>query len=230
VQEVKEKKLPELNDDFALDTAGMDSLTELREDIAGRLRDSNERSIETQYREAVLDAAVDEATVEIDHDLIHAKAHEMWQETARRLQRQGLDPQQYLAFTGKDEEELVTEAEPEAERALKRESVLAAVVDAEGIEVTDDELLEAMREANLAQGKGGEGGISEKALKRSLEKARKQGRDELLREDIAMRKALDALVENATQITVEQAEARGKIWTPDKEKEEGGKELWTPGS
>src|SRR3954463_4517196 len=230
VREVKEKKLPELDDDFALDTAGMDSLQELRDDIANRLRDANERSIETQYREAVLDAAVDDADVEIDHDLVHAKAHEMWHETARRLQRQGLDPQQYLAFTGKDEETLVTEAEPEAERALKREAVLAAVVDAEGIEVTDDELLDAMREANLAQGRGGESGVSEKALRRSLEKARKQGRDELLREDIAMRKALDTLVENATAITVEQAEARGKIWTPDKDKEEGGKELWTPGS
>jgi len=230
VQEIKEKRLPGLDDDFALDTAGMDSLQELRDDIANRLRDANERSIETQYREAVLDAAVDDADVEIDHDLVHAKAHEMWHETARRLQRQGLDPQQYLAFTGKDEETLVTEAEPEAERALKRESVLAAVVEAEGIEVTDDELLDAMREANLAQGRGGEGGISEKALRRSLEKARKQGRDELLREDIAMRKALDTLVENATPITVEQAEARGKIWTPEKEKDEGDKTLWTPGS
>jgi trigger factor len=230
VQEVKEKRLPEADDDFALDTAGMDSLQELREDIANRLRDANERSIETQYREAVLDAAVEESKVEIDHDLVHAKAHEMWHETARRLQRQGLDPQQYLAFTGKDEETLVTEAEPEAERALKRESVLAAVVDAENIEVTDDELLDAMREANLAQGRGGQGGISEKALRRSLEKARKQGRDELLREDIAMRKALDVLVENATPITVEQAEARGKIWTPDQEKDEGDQKLWTPGS
>ena len=230
VQEVKEKRLPELDDDFALDTAGMDSLQELREDIGNRLRDANERSIETQFREAVLDAAVEDAQVEIDHELIHAKAHEMWHETARRLQRQGLDPQQYLAFTGKEEEELVTEAEPEAERALKREAVLAAVVDAESIEVTDDELLDAMREANLAQGRGGEGGLSDKALRRSLEKARKQGRDELLREDIAMRKALDTLVENATPITVEQAEARGKIWTPDKEQDEGEKKLWTPGS
>jgi trigger factor len=230
VREVKEKKLPELDDDFALDTAGMDSLTELREDIANRLRQANENSIETQYREAVLDAAVDEATVEIDHELVHAKAHEMWHETSRRLQRQGLDPQQYLAFTGKEEEELVTEAEPEAERALKREAVLAAVVEAEGIEVTDDELLEAMREANLAQGRGGEQGLSEKALRRSLEKARKQGRDELLREDIAMRKALDTLVEGATPISVEQAEARGKIWTPDQEQDEGEKQIWTPGS
>ncbi len=229
VREVKEKRLPELDDDFALETAGMDSLKDLREDIAGRLRDAQERQIETQFREAVLDAAVEQAKIDVDHDLIHAKAHDMWHETARRLQRQGLDPAQYLQFTGKTEEELVTEAEPEAERALKREAVLAAVVDAESIEVTDDELLDAMREANIAQGRGGQQGPSEKSLRRSLEKARKQGRDELLREDIAMRKALDTLVENAKPITVEQAEARGKLWTPETE-EKGAGELWTPGS
>jgi trigger factor len=231
VREVKEKRLPEPDDEFALEAAGMDTLQELREDIEKRLRDQHERSIETQFREAVLDAAVDESKLDIDHDLVHAKAHEMWHETARRLQRQGLDPAQYLQFTGKTEEELVHEAEPEAERALKRESVLAAVVDAENLEVTDDELLEAMREANVAQSRGGGGaGPSEKALRKSLDKAREQGRDELLREDIAMRKALDTLVEHATPITVEQAEARGKIWTPDKEKEEGDQKLWTPGS
>jgi trigger factor len=231
VREVKEKKVPDLNDDFALDVAGMDSLQELREDIANRLRDVHERAIETQFREAVLDAAVAEAKLEVDHELIHAKAHDMWHETSRRLQRQGLNPEQYLQFTGKTEEELVSEAEPEAERAVKREAVLAAVVEAEGIEVSDDELLEAMREANAAQGRGGQAGPSEKAIRRSLEKARKQGRDELLREDIAMRKALDTLVENAKPISVEQAEARGKLWTPSKEEQEqGDKELWTPGS
>jgi trigger factor len=231
VREVKEKKVPELNDDFALDVAGMDTLQELRDDIANRLRDAHERAIETQFREAVLDAAVAEAKLDVDHELIHAKAHEMWHETARRLQRQGLDPAQYLQFTGKEEEELVTEAEPEAERALKREAVLAAVVDAEGIEVSDEELLDAMREANMAQSRGGQGSPSEKQLQKSLEKARKQGRDELLREDIAMRKALDTLVESAKPISVEQAEARGKLWTPSKEEQEqGDKQLWTPGS
>ena len=85
-----------------------------------------------------------------------------------------------------------------------------------------------MREANVAQGRGGEGGPSEKALRRSLEKARKQGRDELLREDIAMRKALDLLVENAKPISVEQAEARGKLWTPDKEAGRGGRRALDP--
>src|SRR3954449_1720515 len=140
VKEVKEKRLPELDDDFATEAGGFDSLDELREDIATRLREQQERMVETEFREAVVDAAVAEAKIDVPHELVHAKAHEMWHQTARRLSAQGLDPARYLQMTGKDsEEDIVHEAEPEAERALKRESVLAAVVEAEGIEVSNEE-------------------------------------------------------------------------------------------
>ena len=65
----------------------------------------------------------------------------------------------------------------------------------------------------------------------AFERMRQHGRDDLLREDIAMRKAVDLLVENATPISVEQAKARDKLWTPEKEKQEGASEqIWTPGS
>ena len=134
-----------------------------------------------------MDAAVAEANVDVGKELVHAKAHEMWENTARRLQRQGLDPQQYLQFAGKDEHELIDEAEPEAETALKREAVLAAIVDAEGIEVSDDELLDSLRQTAS--------GASEKEIKKAFDRMKEQGRDELLREDIAMRKAVDLLVE-----------------------------------
>ena len=106
--------------------------------------------------------------------------------------------------------------------------MLAAVVEAEGIEVSDDEMLEALREASAQPG-GKQ--PSEKALRRSLEKAKKRGSDDALREDIAMRKAVDLIVERAKPIPVEQAKAREELWTPEKE---GGpsrpKQIWTPGS
>ena len=152
----------------------------------------------------------------------------MWHATERRLAQQGLDPAQYLQFTGKTEEELVKEAEPEAERALKRESVLAAVAAAEQIEVTDDDLLDTLR---AAAGAAGENAPSEKSLQRSLKKAKAKGGDEALREDISMRKAVDLLVEHAQPIPVEQAKARDKLWTPDQDDQDSGSgELWTPGS
>lgn len=226
VKEVKEKRLPEIDDELALEAGGYDSLDELREEIANRIREAKEGSIERDFRQAAVDAAAQAATIDIPKELVHAKAHEMWHVTSRRLQSQGLDPAQYLQFVNKTAEELIVESEPEAEAALRREAVLAAVVEAEGIEVGDDELLDALREASTEPGKQPP---SDKALQRSLKKARARGGDQALREDIAMRKAVDAIVESAKPIPVEQAEARDKLWTP--EKEEGDKpsgELWTP--
>src|SRR5205085_2822296 len=170
-----------------------------------------------------------EAKLEVPHDLVHAKAHEMWHRTARRLAAQGVDPERYLQITGKTEEELVGEAEGDAEKALRREAVLAAIVDHEGIEVSDQELEDALRQALQAQ--AGDRQLSDKQLHRQLKRARSRGADEALREDIAMRKAVDLLVEHAKPIPVEQAKARDKLWTPGKDREEGGAaQIWTPGS
>jgi trigger factor len=227
VREVKEKRLPDLDDDFALEAGGFDTLDELREDIRARLAEREQNAIDHEFREAVVDAAVENATVEVPHDLVHAKAHELWEQTARRLRSQGIDPEQYLELTGKGKEELVHESEPEAEQALKRESVLAAVVEAEGIEVSDDDLLQSLREAAAA---GDSKPPSERNLERTLAKMQEDGRAELLREDIAMRKAVDLMVESARPIPAAQAEARERLWTPDEEGSEAPAELWTPGS
>jgi trigger factor len=227
VKEVKEKRLPELDDDLAVEAGGYDSLDELRSEIEGRLREVQEGEIENEFREAAVDAVAAAASIEVPHDLVHAKAHEMWQATARRFQQQGLDPAAYLQVMNKTEEELVVEAEPDAERALRRESVLTAVIEAEGIDVSEDEMMDALRKASAQPGTPG---ASEKALRRSLKKARDRGTDKALREDIAMRKAVDVIVEQAKPIPVEQARARDELWTPEKEKGKGSKELWTPGS
>ena len=132
VKEVKEKRLPELDDEMAIEAGGFDSLDELKDDLRTRLREAHEEAIEREYREAAVDAVASQAKIDVPHELVHAKAHEMWHVTARRLQAQGLNPEQYLQITNKTEEELVTESEPDAERALRREAALAAVVEAEG--------------------------------------------------------------------------------------------------
>ncbi len=228
VKEVKEKRLPELDDDLAVEAGGYESLDELREEIRDQLRTAQEAAIDRDYREAVVDAVASGAEVDVPRELVHEKAHEMWQMTARRLSQQGLDPQQYLQITGNTEEDLVTESEPEAERALRREAALAAVVEAEGIEISDADLMDALREAAAQPGTPA---ASEKALRRSLKKARAQGTDQALREDIAMRKAVDLLVEHAKPVPVEQEQAREDLWTPDTDAEgEGSEKLWTPGS
>jgi trigger factor len=226
VKEVKEKHLPELDDDFAAEAGGFDTLGELRSDIESKVRQAEERVIDQEFRQAAVDAAVANAKVDLPHELVHAKAHEMWHETAHRLQHQGVDPARYLTLVNKTEEDLVVEAEPEAEQALKREAVLAAIVEDAGIEVSDEEAFEALREV---AGRSSEN-VNDDALRRSLERAKEEGRDDALREDIAMRKAVDLLVESAKPIPAEQAEAREKLWTPEKEAEEKSSQIWTPGS
>jgi trigger factor len=208
VKEVKEKRLPELDDDFAVEAGGYDSLDELRAEIESRIGQAEERAIEAEFRETAVDAVVDQARIEVPHELVHSKAHEMWHRTARRLAAQGVNPEQYLAMTGKTEEELVVESESDAETALKREAVLAAIVEAEGIEVSDEEIEQALRASAPPD-------ANDKQLKRALKRARSQGADEALREDIAMRKAVDLLVENAKPISAERAAAREKLWTPE---------------
>jgi trigger factor len=226
VKEVKEKRLPELDDDFAGEAGGFDSLDELRSDVETKLRQAEERVIEQEFRQAAVDAAVANAQVDLPHDLVHSKAHEMWHETAHRLQHQGVDPARYLQLVNKTEEDLVVEAEPEAEQALKREAVLAAIVDDAGIEVPDEEAFEALSDVASRSSEN----VDEDALRRSFERAKEEGRDDVLREDIAMRKAVDLLVESSKPIPAEQAEAREKLWTPEKEAEQKSSQIWTPGA
>ena len=222
VGEVKAKRLPELDDDFASEASEFDTLAELREDIAGKLRHADEHAVEREFEQAVLEAAANEAEVELPDTLVHARAHEMLEQTFSALARQGIGKDTYLKIAGKDEEELAHEAEPEAAAALRREAVLAAVVAAEEIDPSDEDLLEALTPA-------AERDSSDPA--ELMERLRKAGRLEELRQDVATSRAAELLVREATPITVEQAQAREKLWTPGKEDSESGSgQLWTPGS
>ena len=206
VKEVREKRMPELDDEFALQAGGFDTLDELREDIARRLREADERNADREFREAALDAVVANARIDVPHEVVHGKAHDIWHQMEHRLRRQGIDPAQYVAITGKSEDDLIKEAEPDAEKSLKREAVLAAIVESEKIEPTEDDLLEALREATP--------GVDDKRLTKALKQLEKDGRAGVLREDVAMRKAVDLVAEHAKPIDPGRAEAREKIWTP----------------
>jgi trigger factor len=225
ISEVKEKVLPELDDDFAVDQAGFDSLDELREDIRSKLLEADERQVEQAFREAVVDAVVKEATVDIPDSLVEARARELWDRMLHSLSHQGISRETYLQISGKSEEELLEEAKPDAERALRREAVIAAVVEAEGIEPSDGDILDALQASAAREN------VKVEKLRDRLEQS---GRLDDLREDLAARQAIDLLVENAKPISVEQAQARDKLWTPDKdagEEESGSRpQIWTPGS
>jgi trigger factor len=223
VKEVKRKDLPELDDDFASDAAGFDSLAELREDVAAKLREADETRIEAEFREAVLDAVVRDAKVDVPEALVEARAQELWERMLHSLGHQGISKDAYLRIAGQSEEDLLAQARPDAEQALRREAVIAAVIDAEGIEPSEGDVLDALQ-ATAAR----EGTTPEK-LRDRLEKA---GRLDDLLDDLAQRAAIDLLAGEASAISVEQAQARDKLWTPEKgaASEDAPARLWTPGT
>lgn len=231
VKEVREKSLPELDDDFAAENSDFDTLEELRADIESRLLHQAEHQVEHQFNDAALDAAVANATIEIPEAIAQARATEMWERVERTLQQRGMDPNTYLQIQGKDRDEAIADSREEAEAGLKREAVLAAVAEAEGIEVSEEEMLEALAPP------AGEKGKPEKLLKR----IRAEGRDALLTEEIRMRKAAELIVEEAKPVAApaEEPKAAGgadsgegeKLWTPEGEgqSEADAGDLWTPG-
>jgi len=227
VKEVKQKLLPELDDDLAADAGGFDTLDELRADVEEKISEAKQVAIEREFREAAVDAAAATSKIDLPDALVEAKAREMWNATVRALERRGVSAAQYTAMAGKSEDELIAEARDDADRALRREATLAAIVEREALGASDEEILDALREAAAAQGAGE---VSDDELKASLEGAKEQGRDGALRQDIAMRKAVDLLAGHAAPIPLEQAEARDALWTPEKEGEQKKSKLWTPGS
>jgi len=219
VKEVREKKLPELDDEFAAEASEFETLDELRDELQRRIAAALESRIEAEFREAAVDAAADGAQIELPKELIHARAHEMWERLERSLASRGASAEAFLQMQGKTREQVVTDLESDAERALRREATLAAVVESEGIDVSDEELLEALQP-----------GEETETPEQLLERLRANGRDALLREELRLRKAAEVIAGSARPIPQGQAAAREKLWTPEKEKAEGGETgLWTPG-
>jgi trigger factor len=220
VKEVKAKELPAVDDELATE-AGFDTLDELRDDIRERLSEDEERRIEAEFREAVLDSAVANAKVDVPEALVQARSRELWDQMLHSLGRQGISKEMYLQISGRSEEDIVGEGKPDAERQLKREAVLAAVVAAESIEPSDDEVLEALEQAAPSE---------RTSAQKLLERMKSAGRLDAFKAELSQRKALDLLAESAKPITVEQAQARDKLWTPGAGSSERSSQLWTPGS
>jgi trigger factor len=225
VKEVREKVLPELDDEFAADASEFDTLEELRDDIREKVGAAMGSRAEEDFRVAAIDAAVAEATVEVPEELATARATERWERMERQLAGRGMDPNQFLQMQGKTREELIEETKPDAEKELRREAVVTAIAEAEAIEVTEAEMVEALEHSAEHE---------RTTPEKLLERLRESGRDAMIREDLRARKAIELVAEAAKPIPKEEAdarqgkaEAREKLLAPEEGKAKG--ELWTPG-
>jgi trigger factor len=220
VKEIKEKVLPEADDELARSASEFETLEELRAEIESRLLEQLTEELEIRFREAAVDALVNASEVETAEPLVERRTAELWSGIASSLQMRGISTETYLTMTGQSADEVVARLRAEAEQSLARELVLDAAASKLGVEVPDEEIDE------LIESQSEEGDDIEES-KRLLQE---NGGYERIRADLRLKKALDEIVAGVKRIPVDLAAARDKLWTPEKEKEGTKMNIWTPGS
>src|SRR5919198_1170170 len=221
LKELKEKVLPPLDDELARAASEFDTLEELRTDIERRIREVLEEEAETAFRADAVDTLVQATGVQAAGPLVEARTRELLNAFVRSLERRGVSPDAYLQLTGQTGEQLVEQMRAEAQLSVGRELVLEAVADKLGLDVSDAEIEELVREQAEAHGDD-----ADEAIKQVFE----SGGAETLRGDLRLRKALDRIASDVQRVPAEVARARESIWTPDKESSPTETKLWTPGS
>jgi trigger factor len=221
IKHINEKVLPQVDDELARSASEFDTIADLRADIEGRIRVAVEEEIDGAFRTAAVDALVTASSVVGAGPLVETRARELLDGFVRSLGRRGIDPNTYFEVTGQSPDMLVAQMHAEAGRSVARELALEAVADRAGIEISDDDVKALIREQAEAADDDPDQVIAD---------IWSHGHQESLREDLRLRAALDRLVADVKPISLDLAEARDKLWTPDKENTEPEKKLWTPGS
>ena len=140
IKEIQKKELPELDDDFAQDVSDFDTLDEYKADVEKKILENKENQIKREQEDQIIEKIIENAQMEIPQQMIAAQTRQMIQEFAQRLQSQGLSLEQYMQFTGLTPQKMMEDLEPQALKRIQSRLVLEAVVAAENIEASDEEI------------------------------------------------------------------------------------------
>ena len=190
VTRLQEKQLPELDDDFVSEISGeSDTVEQYREEIRKKLAGRKEEEARAKKEEAVVDAIIADAQMEIPGPMVETQQRQMVQEYAQRLQYQGISFEQYLQFTGMTSEQLMEQVKPQVMKRIQSRLVREAVAAAENMSATEEEIEEELKKMGEAY---------QVEPDRVVELLGKDGRKQVS-EDICVRKAADFVVENAVE-------------------------------
>ena len=197
LHEIKRKELPELDDEFAKDVSEFDTLAELKASIKEKIKKNNEQRQKYETEDLAIKAVCEDVKVDIPSGMVEFEVENMMKDFEQRLSYQGLNLDQYLKMIGKTEEEMKKEYEPQAIEAIKSRLVLEAIIKAEKIEASEDEIKAKMEEMAKNYGKKVEEISENENLKRYL------------KEGIESEKALEFIVSNA-KFTAKKAEKKAE--------------------
>ncbi len=189
VKEIKEKQLPDLDDEFASEVSEFDTLEEYRESVRKYIEERKEEDAKKEKEEKVVDAIIEGAQMDIPEAMITTQQRQMADEFAQRIRMQGISIEQYFQVTGLTRAAFLEQMKPQAESRIKSRLVLEAVAKAENIEASEEEYqAEIKKMAEDYQ-------MEEAELVEMLGEFEKKS----IREDINIRKAVDFVAANAVE-------------------------------
>ena len=189
VKEIKEKELPELDDEFASEVSEFDTLAEYKEDVKAKLMKDKEKANQDEMEDLILDAIISDSDIEIPAPMLETQKRQMMDEFAQNVRMQGLNIEQYLQYTGMTHQTMMEKMAPQADKRIRTRLVLEAVVAAEKISATEEEFEEEV--VKMAE-----------AYRMEADKVKEMmsenGKDQIMK-DIAVKKAVDFVVANAKE-------------------------------
>lgn len=189
IKEIKEKELPELDDEFASEVSEFETMAEYRENVKKNLTEKKEKDAKNAKEEAAIQAVVEASEMEIPEPMLESQQRQMVDEFAQRITMQGLSMEQYFQFTGTNYQKMVEQVKPQALERIKSRLVLEAVVKAENIEVTQEDYekeLETMAEVYQMEIAKVKDFMGEREKKNIMQ-------------DLAVRKAAEFITDNAKE-------------------------------
>ena len=187
VHEIKAKELPKLDDEFAKDVSEFDTLAELKASIKEKQESQNADKAKYEKQEAAMKAVCENMKVEIPAGMIELETENMLKDIEQRLSYQGMQLEQYLQMLGKTAEEMKKEYEPQATEAIKSRLALEAIIKAEKIEATVEEIDSKIKE------------MAENYNKKEEEIKENENLRRYIKEGIESEKAIDFIVSNAKE-------------------------------
>ncbi len=189
IREIREKELPELDDEFAGEVSEFDTLEEYKADVRAKLTETKEKEAKNLREEAVVEAIVKDSDMEIPEAMVETRQKQMVDEFMQSITMQGLTPEQYYQFTGASRERLIAQVKPQAEKRIRARLVLEAIAKAENITASEEDYEDELK-------------VMAEAYQMEVDKVREMLPEKnaaQIKEDIAVRKAAEFAVANAKE-------------------------------
>ena len=189
VKEIKEKQLPELNDEFAQDVSDFDTLAEYKDDLKNKIADRKSREAKAKQEDEAIAKIIESSKMDIPEAMVNTQVNRMLEDFAQRLQMQGLSVEQYFQYTGVTAEKIIEDMKPEAVKRIQSRLVLEAVVKAEGLTASEEEFQDELNK--MAE-----------QYKMEIEKVKEfmgEYEEKQIKEDIAIQKAVDVIVNSVVE-------------------------------